>query len=518
MKSHLITKSTNRPVAFLRGAFAFLLCASVCVPAVAGTAAIFPSSDAAFRKSLADRAVSGAAALQVPLPAARPDAPVFPLVYAKSSGKITVGVNPNRELLYAILQLTKYSDQLRGRREEPVVAEARKQFAAFAGHPAVAELDYGGELNWEKGLGYDAFSAFPGYFSALPEGRRLYPYHDEFLGRVLWGASKEEKIAYLDAYWLKVMDFYRVSGFADFFGKHAAVYQAYVDNVYRNLPGTDPVKLHEDYHANRGFEHFYVVPSPLSLPTGGNYGWRLGSSIFNFMGYGFDDPYAVNHLILHEFGHSFCNPVAEKYEEQLAAYAGLMDGLRADMEAQAYGNWQTVMYELLVRSVHARLVLKTEGKEAAELFLLDNAVKRKFVFIGDFYELLGEYERDRGRYPTLYEFYPRLAQTLAGWELAEVDEAGDPGVWSAPVESGLYVTGLDTKTYGYAAGLRWGDIVTSAEGVKPASSFFLKLVPGRAYALSVTRKDGTFAVVSLVVPSQKKLRPVKKSAALTSGR
>lgn len=511
MKFDLKTNITGGPGALLKRFFAFLLCASAAMPASAG-AAVAPFSDAAFRGALlSGHAAAGAAAVQAPLPAPRPEAPAFPLVFARSSGKITVGINPNRELLYTILQLTKYSENLRGRREEPIAAETRTELAAFAGHPAVAELDYGGALNWEKGLMYDAFSAFPGYFSALPEGRRLYPYDDDFLDRVLGGGSREEKTAYLDAYWLKVMDFYRVSGFAEFFGKHAEVYQTYADNVYRNLPGTDPAKLHEDYHANRGFEHFYVVPSPLSLPTGGNYGWRLGRSIFNFMGYGFNDPEAVNHLILHEFGHSFCNPVGEKYEEQSAVYAGLMAGLRPEMEAQAYSTWLTVMNELLVRSVHARLVLKTEGAEAAELFLLDNAVKRKFVFIRDFYELLGEYENDRGRYPTLYEFYPRLLQALAGWELAEVAEAGDPGVWSYLVENGLRISGLDTGAYGYAAGLRWGDTVTSADGVTPGSSFFLTLVPGRTYALSVARKDGSSAVVSLAVPSRKALRPVKKT-------
>lgn len=487
---------------------AVLVCASAGTPA-AGAPAVPVSSEAAFRIALADFG----SVREVPLPAARPEVPAFPLVYAKSAGKIKVGISPNRELIYTILHLTRFSENLRGRREEPLAAEARAEFAPFAAHPAVAELDYDGKLNWNKGLGYDAFSAFPGYFSALPEGRRLYPYADDFLDRVLRGLTNEEKVAYLDAYWAKVMDFYRVSGFSAFFEKKAPVYRGYVDSVYAGLPGTDPVRLHEGYHANYGFEQFYVVPSPLNLPTGGNYGWRIGRSIFNFMGYGFGDAEAVNYLILHEFGHSFCNPVVERYAGELAAYEGLLKGVAEEMQGMAYGHWLTVMRETLVRAVHARFILKTEGPLAAELFLLDNSVKKKFVFINDLYELLAEYEGDRGRYPTLYEFYPRFAGSLAAWELAEVDEAITPGIWSAPIEGGVYINGINPDGYGHAAGLRWGDTVTAVDGARPSDTFFYALSPGRSYSLSVMRDDGSAAVVNLVVEAQRKLRPVKKAAA-----
>ncbi|MHB0997053.1 MAG: DUF4932 domain-containing protein [Elusimicrobiales bacterium] len=487
---------------------ALFLCAAA--PVSAGPGAVLSTPDPVFSAALARPVVPG----DIPLPAARPEQPAFPLVYARSSGKITVGINPNRELMYTLLHLTRYSEKLRGSSEQPIAAEVRKEFAPFAGHPAVAELDYGGRLNWQAGLGYDAFSSLPGYFSALPEGRRLYPYDQDFLDRVLYGMTDEEKTSYLDAYWQKAMDFYRTSGFAAFFERKAPVYRAYVDSVYAGLPGADPVGLHEEYHANRSFQNFYVVPSPLSLPTGGNYGWRIGGYIFNFMGDGFDDKEDINYLILHEFGHSFCNPVVEKYEAELSAYEGLYAGVAAEMKKQAYGNWLTVMRETLVRAVHARLVLRTEGPEAAELFLLDNSFRRKFVFIQDFYALLAEYEADRGRYPTLYEFYPRLAASLGGWDLAEVEEAGDPGVWSSPAGEGLYIGGLSSSGYAYAAGLRWGDTVTSADGARPAADFFYKLVPGHAYALSVTRQDGSRADLSFAVPSQRKLRPVKKTAAL----
>jgi hypothetical protein len=507
---YLNTRNTDVRSKSLNVFFLFLLCGAAGIPtAAAASTAGFPFSDAAWRESL--RSIDGS--LEIHLPAGKPGTPDFPLIYKRSLGKITVGINPNRELLYAILHLTKYSENLRaGRQSQPIVSLVLQEFAAYSGHPAVVELDHSGKLNWNKGLCYDAFSAYPGYFSALPEGRRLYDYEDSFLQRVLPGMSREQKIEYLDAYWEKVMDFYRMSGFAGFFEKNSGLYQAYVNNVYDNLPKTDPVKLHEDFHANYGFTNFYVVPSPLNLPTGGNYGWRIGTDIFNFMGYGFSDPWAVKFLILHEFGHSFCNPVVEKYIEDIYAYEGLMKGVAEEMEAMAYRGWNTVMRELLVRSVHARLLLKMDGKEAAERYLLGDTAQ-KFVFIRDFYDLLGVYEKNRSTYPTLYEFYPRLIESLGNWELAEVTETVNPGIWSSSENNELVITGLNTNCYGYEAGLRWGDIVTAVDGKKPSASFFFSLEPGRTYNISVTRSDGSSASVIFTTPCQKKLRPIKKDGA-----
>ncbi|OGR80901.1 MAG: hypothetical protein A2X32_00600 [Elusimicrobia bacterium GWC2_64_44] len=433
----------------------------------------------------------------------------FPLVFAKSAGKLKIGINPNRELMYSILHLTEYSKTLRGGNMHPLAAAVLKKLGKFRDHPAVAELDNGGRLNWKNGLRYDAFSEFPGYFSALPEGRRMHPYDDAFLDRVLRGMSKEEKVNYLDAYWEKVLDFYQASDYADFFRGNSELYRSYVDSVFERLPAGDPARLHEDYHGNYGFENFYVVPSPLNLPPGGSFGGRIGPSIFNFMGYGYSDADAVKFLILHEFGHSFCNQAVSGHLGEAMKYGFLMQGISAEMGAQAYSGWETVMYELLVRSVHARLTLKTEGEEAAELFLLREEHEHKFVFIRDFYALLAAYEQERGRYPTVNDFYPRLLAALGNWRLAEIEEPVATGLWTTGTVSGLNIDWADPEKYAYAYGLRAGDTVTEVDGVKPAASFFLTLENGRTYRLTIRRRDGGAETMAFPVQSHKTLRPVR---------
>ena len=428
------------------------------------------------------------------------------LMFEKKAGDLTIAINPNVELMYTLLQQADTSDKLR--REEPV-PDVRKLFAKYKEHPAVKELDSDGALSWNKGFEYDAFASFPLYFSDMPEGKRIYDYKDEFLERILPGMDKAAKIKYLDAYWEKVRDFYNTAHFADYLAQNAGVYQAYVDTVTAHLPPFDPIKLHEDYHANKDYR-FFLLPSPLSLPTGGNYGLHFGNDIYDMMGSGFSDEDTVAYMTLHEFGHSFCNPVVEKNAAGLSAYAFLMEGLSDLMERQAYYDWQTVMYELLVRSVHARLVLKTQGAQAAEKFL-SRQEKNGFVFIRDFYDKLDVYEHNRDKYPTLFEFYPELVKVFDNWELRMVGEVSPPGLWPIKLPEGIGIQAIDMSRFGYKAGLRLEDSITAIDGAKPQVNAFDVMKPGKTYLLEVKHKDGSGETIRFTPPFARVKRPVRKT-------
>lgn len=435
------------------------------------------------------------------------------LLFERQAGGLELGINPNTELVYTILQLAKSSDKLR---TAPTSPDVVRIFAAYKDHPAVAELDTGGALNWKTGLCYDAFAAYPLYFSDLPEGKRLYDYEDDFLARVLHGMPKAEKIKYLDAYWEKVRDFYKKAGFQAYLRRNAAVYEGYVAAASDNLPPFDVIKAHEDYHGAKHGLKFHVVPLPLGLPTGGSYGPRMGSDIYNFMGPRYNLAYNVKYLVLHEFGHTFCNPVVEKHAALLAKYEGLYKGVENEMGAMAYGNWLTVMRELLVRSVHARLILATEGRAAAGKFLQDEK-DRGFVFIGDFYDLLGDYEKDRARYPTLNEFYPRLAAALGNWELREVEETEKAGFKVWPWEHGPFITEVSPQGPGYAAGFREKDTILGVDGEKPSAEFLRSLQAAKTYSVTVRHTSGKTETFPFTPRSLKVLRPVRKAGPAAGG-
>lgn len=407
-----------------------------------------------------------------------------------SRGKLVVKANINTEVFYTIMNLSAYSAALRTTDYMPVYADMAARFAPYKEHPAVKELEAGGVLNWENGFSYNVPAQFPLYFTDLPEGRRKAEYSKEFLDRLnIPGAGPGDlakKAAYMDAYWEKVKDFYKVSSFGAYWEKENPRYAGFVSELYAVMPATDVVRLHEDYHANRSFSSFTVVASPLTLPSGGNYGLSVKSfggdtAIYNIMSAsrrgGFGNAENAEMLSLHEFGHSFCNPVVAKYYGEAAKYAFLRRGLSGRIDP-AYGDWRSVMNELLVRAVHARLVLKLKGEAAARDFLWTEREHEGFAFIDDWYGLLAGYEADRTKYRTLYDIYPGLLASLEGWGVYDVQEPRQAGTrMFRSVPGGVKLVNPAQDGAVYAAGLRNGDVVTAVDGaaLPDAAAFRLKV-------------------------------------------
>lgn len=438
---------------------------------------------------------------------------------AVSRGKLTVKANINTEVFNTILNLAGSSADLRNTAYMPVYDDAMAWFAAYKDHPAVKEVDAGGALNWNTGFSYNVPAEFPLYFSDLPEGRKTADYSKEFLDRLdipgTGPADLRKKAAYMDAYWEKVKDFYKASSFGAYWEKERPKYAGFVADLYAALPEADIVKLHEDYHGEHGFASFTAIPSPLALPSGGNYGPSVKgldglTRVYNIMstsrrqggGPDFRGVKNAELMALHEFGHPFCNPVVAKYSAELARYSFLLRGLRGKVD-DAYSDWTAVMNELLVRSVHGRLLLKLRGEAAAKDYLENERGHEGFIFIYDWDRLLGEYEADRAKYPALYDFYPRLAAELEDWGVYELQEPRPLGAkWVKPVPGGARIVKAETYGAAYAAGLRNGDTVTAVDGapVTSAAAYAAKsrafdsLPAGGSMTFTVQRSSGSAEV------------------------
>ena len=447
-------------------------------------------------------------------PAAAAEAPL-----ELTRGKLTVKANLNTEVFYTILNLAASSAELRNTVYMPVYADMAAYFAPHKGHPAVKELDADGALNWSTGFAYNVPAEFPLYFSDLPEGRKIADYTAEFLNRLnIQGVSPgdhDAKTAYMDAYWEKVKDFHKASSFAGYWEKMRGRYAGFAADLYAALPRADLVGMQEAYHGYSSFDGAVMIASPLTLTSGGNYGLTVrdrdgAATIYSILsaarrpGGGSDFKSAVNaeQMALHEFGHPFCNPVVARHYAAARRYAFLRAGLRGKVDA-AYGDWRSVMNELLVRAVHARLLLKLRGEAAAADFLKAESERAGFIFIEDWYRLLGGYEADRAKYPTLDEFYPRLLAALATWGVHERQEPRPLGAkWVKAVPGGVQIVKAEADGAAYAAGLRNGDTVTAVDGAPIAtpdaylyfSKAFDALPAGKAMTFTVLRSSGSAEV------------------------
>ncbi len=113
--------------------------------------------------------------------------------------------------------------------------------------------------------------------------------------------------------------------------------------------------------------------------------------------------------IVHEFSHSYVNPVVSRHN---AAFARPMTAIfawaGAEMRRHAYGSWEIVLDESLVRAAVIRYLARHEGPTAAER-QVRNEIERGFVWMDGLARLMAEYEAERDRYPTFESYLPRVA-------------------------------------------------------------------------------------------------------------
>ena len=87
--------------------------------------------------------------------------------------------------------------------------------------------------------------------------------------------------------------------------------------------------------------------------------------------------------------------------------------VEAEMRAQGYGPWKTLLYESLVRAATVRYLYEHDGPKVAEHAVVQEQL-RGFVSTGDLAELLAGYEKNRQTYPTLESFMPEIVKFFDG--------------------------------------------------------------------------------------------------------
>jgi hypothetical protein len=169
---------------------------------------------------------------------------------------------------------------------------------------------------------------------------------------------------------------------------------------------------------------FFVVPG---LANGtSNYGAKFrgadgGEEIYAILGvWSVDRAGApafgpmVTTVLVHEFVHSYTNPLIDAHSRELAeAAAKILGPVAKAMRAQAYGEPRVVLYETLARGSVARYLLAHGGETTARR-AIEADTQDSFFWAQEVYDLLGEYERERAAYPTLEAFMPKLIDYLKG--------------------------------------------------------------------------------------------------------
>jgi hypothetical protein len=114
--------------------------------------------------------------------------------------------------------------------------------------------------------------------------------------------------------------------------------------------------------------------------------------------------------LIHEFNHSYINKLLETNSAKVEQ-SGLQifAAVENQMRDQGNPNWRVVLGETLVRAAVTRYLLEHEGAEKAGAEIAEQKGKG-YIWMQETYDLLGEYEVNRKKYPAFDSFIPRIVE------------------------------------------------------------------------------------------------------------
>ncbi len=285
-------------------------------------------------------------------------------------------------------------------------------FAPHKEHPVVLHMK---ELRRSKGLAYDALPVMAAYLTEPPRIRPRVSL-TETLPDWRWGLEGgTEFIRLLDR-------FYKDARCDEFFARQDSLYrkvETYVRSVFPKLDS-------EWFYRFFGEEaRFGMIPVIRMMLGTANYGGDISfpdstKEIYAFMGgLGLNrdkEPVIMSNrmayfnTLIHEFAHSFVNPVLITAPELSPLSSALFRAEADAMRSQGYGDGYGMIYETFTRATVIRYFMEYADSAAVADALHDEISRCHFIWMPEAVELLGEYEADREKYPDFRSFMPRIVE------------------------------------------------------------------------------------------------------------
>jgi hypothetical protein len=285
-------------------------------------------------------------------------------------------------------------------------------FAPFADHAVVRRARL---LQHSLGIGFEQPMVFALHLSDAHGLREAVPFHQTADSK--W--PPHQALAFLG----DLRAFVRDASTDRFFSSHTALYDTAARRLGRLVDSTADPSWFVRFFGHAPAKPFVVVPALLN--GGANYGPRIrlpdGEQFYAILGVYRTDTagwpvFGAADLptVVHEFSHSFVNPVIGRHRREFAdAGPRVLAAVLQQMKDQAYDEWATVVNESLVRVAVARYRLAHEGRAAALEEVADQRANG-FVWMPELFDLFGVYEAHRSRYSDLEAFVPRIVAYWRG--------------------------------------------------------------------------------------------------------
>ncbi|WP_158557071.1 DUF4932 domain-containing protein [Mucilaginibacter conchicola] len=173
-------------------------------------------------------------------------------------------------------------------------------------------------------------------------------------------------------------------------------------------PGMPVTKGEDNY---RGFGPSIMSPEGLipGMITSSDKMLPLMPSLAQYQQFGFDNPNVTHFLTRHEMGHSFVNPLLDKYRTQIVGDSVLYTPQLKEILAPHYINdWFVCVTEHLVRLAEIRTAVSMKSFKEAERLRKFHIYEEKCVLLPLLEVKIKQYESNRKRYPTFESYLPQL--------------------------------------------------------------------------------------------------------------
>ena len=339
-----------------------------------------------------------------------------------ATAQIKVEVNEPVELM-AILARTagnrEYNKDMAGQ----YTKDTEAWFAPYKQHATVVCFQ---NLHNQYGISYDAVMSMAIHLDI--DGGRI-----KFLGEQsdLEKRWKDVDIAdFID----KLNTFYTDTRFHDFYEQQRTFYEEGLKTYETNVMTYFHQEWYARFYGTAPTDRFRIVIG--FTCGGGNYGPSRQlpgqpREVYAICGYYINPqtgkPYGegadMAATLIHEFNHSFVNPLLnnETNASMIATTGQKLRKLSAyAMERQAYGDWQTVVNESIVRAAVILYMLDQGFDQKQVLNELANQVCCNFNWMPELVASLRYYAANRDKYPTLNDYYPEIARCLTKYIEDEV--------------------------------------------------------------------------------------------------
>ena len=329
-----------------------------------------------------------------------------------AQAKIKVEVSETVELM-AILSRTaefrEYCMDMGGQ----YTKDTEAWFAPYKEHPTVA---YYLNLRSEYGISYDAVMSMAINLAVDGNGVKILTEKSNLERR--WQDVE------MDIFLVRLNQFYTDTRFHDFYTQHQAFYESVLHTYEQNVMQYFHQEWYPRFYGTEPTELFRVVIGFTN--GGGNYGPSRQlpgqpKEVFAICGYhvdektgkAFENGMDYASTLIHEFNHSFVNPLYEAYADQLAPIGEklLKQSFRA-MNSQAYRNAATVINESVVRA--AVIIYMQENGFTAEQIKAEMyaQIGCSFYWMPELVSVMQNYSKHRKRYKTLGDYYPEIVTCL----------------------------------------------------------------------------------------------------------